>query len=227
MVIGKQADGGIDATPRRSAGADTAGCRGRVWLAIASALIVVLTSDSTARAWMTPTPDVPPATVCAVEAPSLERLNEIILAPAASASPVATRTPGVVPEGKPAGAETIAAVTSVVRELVACYNAGELLRSYGLYTDAHLRRLFARQGGFTRAQYGGLATPQPAADPAEWTAIIEIADVRMLADGSVGATVTMRYASIPMPKAFFFTFVWTGDRWLIDGILGEISFSVP
>lgn len=196
-------------------------------LVMTVALFAAASTRSGATTRQTPTPDVPPATVCMVEAPSLERLNEIILAPAASASPVATRTPGVVPEGKPAGAETIAAVTAVVRELVACYNAGELLRSYGLYTDAHLRRLFGRQGGFTRAQYDSLATPQPAADPAEWTAIIEIADVRMLADGSVGATVTMRYASIPMPKTFFFTFVWTGDRWLIDGILGEISFSVP
>jgi hypothetical protein len=30
-----------------------------------------------------------------------------------------------------------------------------------------------------------------------------------------------------MPKTFFFTFANVDGRWLIDGILGEISFSVP
>jgi hypothetical protein len=30
-----------------------------------------------------------------------------------------------------------------------------------------------------------------------------------------------------MPKTFFFFFVPESDRLLIDGILGEISFSVP
>lgn len=177
------------------------------------------------HAQATPTPEVPPAELCTVDAPSLDQLNEVILAP--NASPVATRTPGVTPDGEPADAETIAAVTAVVRELTACFNAGELIRAYGLYSDAYLRRLFNRQGGFTRTGYDSLATPQPADDPADNTAIIEIADVRVLADGTVGATVTMRYASIPMPKTFFFTFIHIGDRWLIDGILGEISFSVP
>jgi hypothetical protein len=175
----------------------------------------------------TPTPDVPPAELCVVEAPSFERLNAAVLTPVADASPVPVRTPGVVPEGTPGDPATVAAVTAVVRELVGCYNAGELLRSYGLYTDAYLYRLFNRQGGFTRTVYDSLATPEPEMDPNKHTAILEIADVRVLEDGAVGATVTMRYASIPMPKKFFFTFVRIDGRWLIDGILGEISFSVP
>jgi hypothetical protein len=32
---------------------------------------------------------------------------------------------------------------------------------------------------------------------------------------------------VPMPKRFFFFFTQVGGRLLIDGILGEISFSVP
>jgi hypothetical protein len=39
--------------------------------------------------------------------------------------------------------------------------------------------------------------------------------------------VTIEYPLIPVPKTFFFTFVRVHDRWLIDGALGEISFSVP
>jgi hypothetical protein len=50
-----------------------------------------------------------------------------------------------------------------------------------------------------------------------------------LPDGRSGATVTISYPSVPMPKTFFFTFTRAGDsgNLLIDGILGEISFSVP
>jgi hypothetical protein len=188
-----------------------------MWLVVANGAV----------AQATPTPDVPPAALCTVAAPSFERLNEVVLAPVPDASPVATRTPGVVPEGVPADAETIAEVTAVVRELVGCYNAGEPLRAYGLYSDQYLRRLFNRQGGFSRSAYDSLATPEPAADARTNTAILEIKGVRVLEDGTIGAMVTLRYASVPMPKSFFFTFVRTGEWWLIDGILGEISFSVP
>jgi len=194
-----------------------------VSLLLGSARIVGATDVS----HVSPTPDVLPATLCAVEAPSFEELNAAILTPPAGASPVPRRTPGTVPEGVPADSQTVAAVTHVVRELVGCFNAGELLRAYGLYTDAYLFRLFNRQGGFTREAYAGYATPEPESDPGEHTAILAIEDVRLLEDGTAGATVTLRYASIPMPKTFFFTFVRVGDRWLIDGILGEISFSVP
>jgi hypothetical protein len=162
-----------------------------------------------------------------VGAPSLEALNAAILTPAAGASPVAARTPGVVPEGVPADAETVAAVTAVVRVLIGCYNAGEPLRTFALFTDAYLFRLFNRQGGFTRDSYDSYATPEPASDPSERTAILEIGDVRVLEDGTVGTTVVLRYATVPMAKSFFFTFRRVDDRWLIDGILGEISFSVP
>lgn len=175
----------------------------------------------------TPVPDVPPASLCTVAAPSFEALNAAILRPPTGASPVPSRTPGTVPEGTPADPRTVAAVTAVVRELVGCYNSGELLRAYGLYTDDYLYRLFNRQGGFDRAAYDSYATPQPEADPGRHTAILAIEDVRALGDGKAGATVTLRYASIPMPKTFFFTFVRVEERWLIDGILGEISFSVP
>ena len=196
-----------------------------VWLLV----FAVRASSGSTPTWAqgSPAPDVPPAALCTVQAPSFEELNAAILTPPAGSTPVASRTPGTVPEGVPASAETVAAVTAVVRELVGCYNAGELLRAYGLYTDGYLFRLFNRQGGFTRASYDAFATPEPAADPGAHTAILAISDARVLEDGTIGATVTLRYASIPMPKTFFFTFVEIDGRWLIDGVLGEISFSVP
>jgi hypothetical protein len=173
----------------------------------------------------TPTPDVPAAGLCIATAPSFDRLNAAIL-DNDGATPEPQRTPGVVPAGTPASTDIAAAVTATVRELVACFNAGAPLRAYGLYTDAYLHRLFARQGPFSRASYDGYATPEPEPDVAKHTAILAIRDIRVFADGSAGATVTLHYASIPVPKTFFFTFVRNGDGWLIDDILGELGFSV-
>ena len=54
--------------------------------------------------------------------------------PAGSASPVA------LPQGQPADQATVAAVSEVERQLVACLNAGDYARAYALYTDDYLRR---------------------------------------------------------------------------------------
>jgi hypothetical protein len=154
-------------------------------------------------------------------------LNAIVATPLAEGTPAIARTPGVVPEGTPADLDTSDAITATIRELVACFNAGEPLRSYGLYTAPYLNRLFNRQGGFSQLVYDSLATPQPTDDPSTHTAILSISEIRILEDGSAGANVTLQYSSIPMPKNFYFSFEWNGDRWMISGILGEISFSVP
>ena len=72
--------------------------------------------------------------------------------------------------------------------------------------------------------YRALATPAPVAD--ETAVVSGIEGERLLPDGRYGATVTIEYPSVPMPKHFFF-FTEIDGRLVIDGILGEISFSVP
>jgi hypothetical protein len=131
-----------------------------------------------------------------------------------------------VPKGAPPNPATAAAIIATVTELVACYNAGEPLRVYSLYTDAFLQRLLVRQGTLSWPAYDALATPEPA-PPDDSTAILAITGLRQLDDGKAGAMVTLRFPSIPVPKTFFFTFAREGDRWLIDDVLGEITFSVP
>jgi hypothetical protein len=172
----------------------------------------------------TPAPDVPPPELCTVAPRTYDAMSAI--AATAVASPPPARTPGPVPEGNPADNATVAGISATVREYVACFNAGEPLRAYALHTDASLAHILAQQGLPTEAGYAALATPEPSA-PEERTAIISIADARVFTDGSAGAMVTLSYPSIRVPKSFFFTFVRSGDRWLIDGILGEIAFSVP
>jgi hypothetical protein len=184
-------------------------------------------SDPVSAGPATPTPDAPPPADCTVAPLPFARLNATIAAATPAAGGYAAPGRGEpVPDGSPAPPATEAAVRAVVREFVACQNAGELLRAYALYTDRYLARLFARQGAWDEAAYHGLATPLPN-DPGERSAILGIRDARVLPDGRVGATVVIAYPSIPMPKTFFFTFADEGVRWAIDDILGEISFSVP
>jgi hypothetical protein len=174
-----------------------------------------------------PTPDAVSPALCTVEAPSFDELNHVIAATPFAGTPEAERTPGIVPDGTPAPPEVTEAITSTIRELVGCFNSGELLRAFGLYTPAYLHRLFERQGGFSRAVYDSYATPEPLADSGDWTAILAIEDARIFDDRTAGATVTLLYASVPIPKRFFITLEWNGERWLIADILGEITFSVP
>jgi hypothetical protein len=194
---------------------------------IAFAMLPAAALASALETAASPTPDVPSPVLCLVEAPTFERLNAAVNATPAPGTPVVTPTPGIVPAGTPADPVTVDGIKATVRELVACFNAGEPLRSFGLYTDAYLNILFNRQGGFSQAVYDSYATPEPVADATRHTAILEIAEVRVFADGSAGATVTMRYASIPVPKTFYISFLWNGERWMISDVLGEISFSVP
>jgi hypothetical protein len=169
-------------------------------------------------------PDVPNPSLCTAPTPSLDALNAAILGPAAS--PVPSPTPGLLPSGTPANPATIAAVTGVIQELIACYNAGEPLKTFALYTAGYLRSTFARQNGFTLQQYDSDATPEPE-DPARWSEILDIHGVRLLSPDRVGAVVTIKYADVPVNKTFFFTFERIAGRWKIDGILGELGFSVP
>jgi hypothetical protein len=192
------------------------------WIVVAIAGTAILVTRGVAAQDATPTPDVPPPELCRATPRTFDELNAVLATPVAI--PAADPTP--IPEGRPTDPETIAGISATLRELVACFNADDVLRAYGLYTDRYLRRIFSTQDPLTQAAYDAFAPPHPV-DPDERSAILAIADERLFDDGSAGAYVTIRYAVIPVPKTFFFTFVRVGDRWLIDGALGEISFSVP
>jgi len=141
------------------------------------------------------------------------------------ATPSATTDGQTLPVGTPVDDPTAALMEQTVQLWLACQNAGEPLRAWSLFSDGYLYRLLSRQGGLTAGGYDALATPEPATDG---VAVLQaMRGQRMLADGRYGATVTITYPSVPMPKTFFFYFLRGEDRLLIDGILGEISFSVP
>ena len=160
-----------------------------------------------------------------VAAPRTPQEIAVLLADPDVATPAATTAGQTLPAGEPVAAETAAEMEQVVQMWLACQNAGEPLRAWSLFSDGYLFRLLSRQGAVSSEDYGVLATPAPIADEA--ALVLAIAGERLLPDGRFGASVTVSYPSVPMPKRFFFYFTRVDGRLLIDGILGEISFSVP
>ena len=165
-----------------------------------------------------------PAQECIV-APRTRQEIDALLANSNVATPAATTAGRTLPAGEPVAAATAATMEHIVRVWLACQNAGEPLRAWSLFSDGYLLRLLSRQSGLSEEAYRELATP--AAAGTEAAVILTIEGERLLPDGRYGATVTVSYPSVPMPKRFFFFFTQDGGRLLIDGILGEISFSVP
>jgi hypothetical protein len=169
-------------------------------------------------------PEAPSAEACIV-APRTRQEIAALLTDPSTATPAATTAGQTLPAGEQVAAETAAAMDQTVQMWLACQNAGESLRAWSLFSDGYLIRLLSRQGGLSSEAYRELATPAPVA--VEAAAVLAIEGERLLPDGRFGATVTVSYPSVPMPKRFFFYFIESGGRLVIDGILGEISFSVP
>jgi hypothetical protein len=140
------------------------------------------------------------------------------------ATPAATTGGQTLPAGEPVNTETATAMEQVVRQWLACQNAGEPLRAWALFSDGYLYRLLSRQG-ISEAVDSGIV--RPSADANGGAELLEIRGQRALPDGRMGATVAIAYPSVPTPRTFFFFFTEIDGRLAIDGILGEISFSVP
>ncbi|MDF3041837.1 MAG: hypothetical protein K0Q71_4543 [Thermomicrobiales bacterium] len=169
-------------------------------------------------------PEALPAEECVV-APRTRQEIAVLLADPHTATPAATTDGQTLPAGEPVAAAVSAAIEQVVRMWLTCQNAGEPLRAWSLFSDGYLFRLLSRQGGLSGDAIRELATPAPVATEA--ALVLAIEGERLLPDGRFGATVTVSYPSVPMPKQFVFYFTQVDGRLLIDGILGEISFSVP
>ncbi len=142
------------------------------------------------------------------------------------ASPLPTRTPGLVPKGTSATAEDRAVVAEIVGQFIACSNAGEPSRVHALYTRAYAASVLGLNLGFDPDAVAAMATPRPAA-PGTETRLVSITGIRRLIGERLGALVTIDYAVIPGSKRFFFTFREEAGRWRIDDVLGELSFSLP
>lgn len=127
------------------------------------------------------------------------------------------RDEGRLPDGAPADATVVAAVTAVERELLACLGAGEFPRAFALLTEESAARWVA--AGSVGALALGL--PENAV-----VALRAVRDARLLPDGRVGAVVEW---DLPLGAGFedqvlFHVYRQVDGRWLLDE---EIAIVIP
>jgi hypothetical protein len=116
--------------------------------------------------------------------------------------------------GTLASAQTIAAVTLVVREVIAAFNAGSPLRAFAHFSDDHFRR----QGVLNPEEIAVLRAPALPLPPEEQETVVAVRDVRLLKDGRVSAILVSHYPSIgEIRKVLVFRRI--DDRWRIDAVV--------
>lgn len=162
-------------------------------------------------------PEVPDPALCRVAPRPLADFRKLAQVPTAEAS-AATPAPFVPPVGTPADQVTVAAITGTMRELIACFNAGDPARAYALFTDGALQRQVARGGLAPAAMAELAATPTPLAVAARLT-LVAVGNVTTLSEVRAGAFVTTTDPAAGGTATEYAVFAKVGDRWLIDDLV--------
>ena len=132
------------------------------------------------------------------------------------------------PLGEVADLDTTIAIEETARLVLACFNAGDFLRSAALMTDAGVTRAFwgltIDQENRELARERLQAAPEPRA--AEFlTRLMTVTDVSVLPDGRVAAFVVFNEPLLPPggPETLHFVFAHQDGQWLVDD---WIDFSI-
>lgn len=186
--------------------------------------------------------EIPDPTPCEVPPRSVAELDALVLRVNGSGRPLPTpTTPDILTGGVPADPVTAAAVTNTARTLAACLNANDGLRSFALYSDDGLLRLFDFSyfsSAFTDpmldlewapdvASLADPATPVPVDDQ---HVVWDVGDVRILADGRVAAIVNISQSQSSQVPTFWtgehalYVFTLARDRYFV---IDEVVFPVP
>lgn len=152
-----------------------------------------------------------------------DELRDLIAAPSAVGTPPTSLPYGsaaALPAGTPADRETELAVAATQREILACYNTGEGLRTSSLYSAEFVRRIVrdnTARGVNLRRLCGG-ARRETRRHRANWRGIVEVRDATVLADGRVVARFVVGYQSDPRAtETDVVFFVYERGRWRVDG----------
>ena len=122
-----------------------------------------------------------------------------------------------IPTGEPADEATAAAITSVVHQVFACFDAGNFLAASALFTD-DLAATFGPEPGttFEDAQAFLTAAPEPAPEGEE-SEILAVSNAVVLDGGRVAAFVVEQFAGVV--SVSYAIFEQVGDSWLVDEVI--------
>jgi len=126
---------------------------------------------------------------CDVPPRPMSFLETLVDAPEPDVTPAPIRG---VPDGPSVDPATRTEVAEVVATLIACTNAGDLLRAFALYEDGYLRRLYD-QDGVMSAEIAhelvvSFATPEPVSSDRRWV-LVGLPVSRLMDDGRVAVVI--------------------------------------
>ena len=165
------------------------------------------------------------AAVAGVDEPAdddvrIRTVDEVARLCAESSQGLTNRVPTLteVRAGVVAGTQTIAAVTVVIREVIAAFNAGLTLRAYANFSDDHFRR----RGPLPDEEIAALREPARPLRAEEQETFLAIRDVRVLADGRVSAILSTHVPSVGENRKVV-VFTRAGGQWQIDAVIEPLN----
>lgn len=129
--------------------------------------------------------------------------------------------PAALPQGDPADPETVVAITAAALEFAGCLNTNDPTRWLALTTDRLAAQIVRSAGGDGPDFAAALGSENI---PRTEITTVRVRDLRVLADGRVGAVVVWRAddakGGYPIREARFHVFARAADRWLLDEEIG-------
>jgi hypothetical protein len=134
-----------------------------------------------------------------------------------------------LPQGKPADAQTVAAINATIHEIFACFDSGQYARAFALMTDHAVSQFgpdVTNPSEDTPQEVQALLEAQASVTPttgssSQQTVVSDARDARVLPDGRVGAIFESQGDRV------FGIFVKSGDRWLLDDIIDITETGTP
>jgi hypothetical protein len=166
-------------------------------------------------------PLVPDAALCQAEPRTVEELAALFAASPAAGEPVVPDQVSI-PAGRIASPELADEIRQAVVEAIACLNSGNFLSFLSILTDDAVLTAFGWLGQELALGVNPwwAATPVAPADEAYLQTLVSVAEVRVLADGRVGAFIVVidPGSGNLEPEVIHLVFVREGERWLIDEV---------
>ena len=188
------------------------------WLVVFPTLLLLVASSAVASAQeATPASGLAVADpdLCQVEPRSIEDLASFIATPPPD---YATPAPIDPPQGEPADAQTVAAVSATVTELYSCFTANDYLRAFSLFTDKAVARGFM-EDAYTQETLDAFSTPTEPLPRDEWVSPT-VEDITVRDDGRVGAIVVEHDTDATNDDfQIYLIFAEQDGRYLIDEFL--------
>ena len=161
-------------------------------------------------------PVVPVPAECQVAPRTLADLTGLPATPMALEALAQPTPPADLAQATPADEATTQAILAVIRESIACSNAGDLLRNFALFTDGYIRRrVIAVSGPFDQALYDAVATPRPVA-PERYIRLVGAGPVLLLPGGRAAVEIV---ASDVRTRRSLILLLQTPAGWRIDELI--------